>query len=305
MSLMPHKAIEWFSTFALTVLLSHTATAVCPNSTESAEQTLWNVHNCSTSFRTWFRDAFNLQQDHWDEGWGWNQCDPTFAFPKMMNAAYLLTYGLDDDSLGPWHSNRDYYTWASGRRHSFRYEPEDATDAVATAFDGFWRTDRVEMKCPAFNNYTAGVRAGTMLHESTHVIYYRFRHQANNPGSNCANNSPCSDDWIFHALDGYSYGQLTGHKHSMNQIQVEFLCDLSEFARAWVPAAIATQAGLRSTNIMNNRILNPPGWTCGTPRPLHVPTPRPACPSGQKCCEPALPPETGCRICVPAKASCP
>jgi hypothetical protein len=281
MYLLSHRTIQWFCTSILVILLCDTAGAVCPNSTVSAEQALWNVHNCSTTFRAWFRDAFKLKRIVWDigwlnpwykgDGWGWNQCDPKLAFPKMMNAAYLLTYGLQDDSLGPWHSNRDYYTWASGRRHDFQYQPEDANDAAATAFDGFWQTDRVEMKCPAFNNRTAGLRAGTMVHESTHVIYWRFRHQANNPDSNCL--KPCSDNWLFHALGAYSYGQLAGHKHSMNQIQIEFLCDLSEFAHPWVPATIAMRAGNESNYRMNNRILDPPGWTCGLPRPMPVPIP--------------------------------
>jgi hypothetical protein len=295
--------IKWCLTITLVVPASHPAAAVCPNTPEVEERALWSVHNCSANFRTWFRYVFNLQRNHWDEGWGWDECDPRFAFPKMMNSAFLLTYGLQDASLGPWHSNRDYYTWASGRRHRFRYEPEDAGNAVAEAFDGFWRTDRVEMKCPAFNNMTAGIRAGAMPHESTHVIYWRFRHQANTPVSNCP--IPCSDNWFFHALDEYQYGELAGHKHSMNQIETEFLCDLSEFPQPWVPAAIALLARSQSTNIMTNRIRNPPGWTCGTPRPLHVPEPPPLCPSGQKCCEPAPPPDTGCRLCVPANASCP
>jgi hypothetical protein len=222
----------------------------------------------------------------------------------MMNAGFLLTYALDEGVLGPWHINEDYYKWASGRRHGFRYEPEDKTDAFATAFDGFWSTDRVEMKCPSFNSRTAGVRAGTMVHESTHVIYYRWSHQSNNPGSSCGT-TKCSDDWYFHSLGEYAYGQLGGHKHSMNQIQIEFLCDLSEFSPGWVPATITTLANSESTARMNNRILNPPGWTCGMPRPLPVPQPPPLCPSGQKCCEPPVPPETKCRKCVPNKASCP
>jgi len=303
MPALSYRTIAWLWVSAPVVLHSEAAALTCPNRIRTGEQSLWNVHNCSSAFRTWFRHAFNLQRSHWDGAWGWNRCDPTFAFPKMINAGYLLTYGLDDISLGPWHSNRDYYTWASGRRHRFRYEPEDATDAVASAFDGFWQTDRVEMKCPAFNTITAGLRAGNLAHESTHVIYWRFRHQANNPVNNCS--KPCSDDWLLHALDAYSYGQLAGHKHSMNQIQAELLCDLSEFAEPWVPTTIATLAGMRSNSILSNRILNPPGWTCGTPRPLHVPTPRPPCPSGQKCCEPTPPPENGCRLCVPVNASCP
>jgi hypothetical protein len=258
------------------------ARAVCSNTTETAEQTLWNVHNCWTAFRDWFRPYYNFQSSHWDEGWGWDSCDPTLALPKMWNSAYLITYGLRDSTQGPWHSDVDYYRWAAGGQHDFRYEPEDSTDAFAAAFGGFWQTNRVEMMCPSFNSRTAGVRAGTMLHEATHLIYWQWSHQSNPPGSNCTEN--CSDDWFFHALGQYPYGSLAGHKHSMNQIQIEYLCDLGEFSEWWVPAAITNAATTESNSRMTNRIRNPPGWTCGQPRPIYVPPPPPACPSGQRCC---------------------
>ena len=120
---------------------------------------------------------------------------------QAISPAYLITYGLEDWSLGPWHSDVDYYRWAAGSQHDFRFEPEDACcDAYATAFNGWFVTNRVEMKCPSFNGRTAGVRAGTMLHESTHIIYGDafgvWSHQSNPPGSNCS--SDCSDDWYFH-----------------------------------------------------------------------------------------------------------
>lgn len=260
--------------FVLTlVLLPTVAGAVCPNTTETEEQTLWNVHNCWTAFRDWFRPYFNLQSSHWDGGWGWTSCNPTQAFPKMWNSAYLITYGLQDSSLGPWHSDVDYYRWASGNAHGFRYEPEDAGGPYAAAIWGWFTTDRVEMHCPSFNSRTAGVRAGTMLHESTHHITH-WSHQSNLPGSNCGS-TPCSDDWYFHYVNSYPYGQLAGHTHSMVQIQIEWLCDLAEFGEWWVPSQIAAITQSESNNRMNNRIRNPPGWTCGLPRPVYVPPPPP------------------------------
>ena len=268
------KKILWTSllVFAL-VFLPATADAVCSNTTETNEQTLWSMHNCWTAFRDWFRPHFNFQSSHWDEGWGWTSCNPTQAFPKMWNSAYLLTYGLQDSTLGPWHADRDYYRWASGNSHGFRWEPEDATDAFATSWTGWFVTDRVEMKCPSFNSRTAGVRAGTMLHEATHIIYGGafgvWQHQSNPSGSNCTSN--CSDDWYFHNVNSYSYGNLDGHRHSMTQIQIEYLCDLSEFGEWWVPATIATFAGNEANTRMTNRIRNPPGWTCGVPRPVYTP----------------------------------
>jgi hypothetical protein len=255
------------------VLLPAAAGAVCPNTVETDEQALWNIHNGWPAFRDWFRPYFNLQSDHWSGSWGWDSSDPTQAFPKMWDSAYLITYGLEDWSLGPWHSDVDYYRWASGDQHGFRYEPEDATDAYAKSFWGWFVTDRVEMECPSFNNRTAGVRAGTMLHESTHITF-DSSHGSNLPGSNCGSD-PCTDDWFFHYLNSYSYGSLAGHQHSMNQIQIEWLCDLAEFGEWWVPVTTGLIAQSEANDRMVNRIRNPPGWTCGNPRPIYVPPPPP------------------------------
>ena len=256
------------------VLLPAGAGAVCPNTAEVDEQALWNVHACWPAFRDWFRPYFNLQHDHWDGGWGWETCDPTQAFPKTWNSAYLITYSLEDWSLGPWHSDVDYYRWTAGSQHGFRFEPEDATGAYARAIWGYFTTDRVEIMCPSFNNRTAGVRAGTMVHESTHHIYKDLEHQGA-----CG----CIDDWFFHYFGAYPYGSLAGHKHSPVQIQIEWLCDLAEFGEWWVPLTIGTMAQSESNDRMNNRIRNPPGWTCGQPRPVYVPPPPPVC--GNWVCE--------------------
>lgn len=262
-------------------LLPAGAGAVCPNTVETDEQALWNVHACWPAFRDWFRPYFNLQHDHWDGGWGWETCDSTQAFPKMWNSAYLITYGLEDWYLGPWHNDVDYYRWAAGSQHGFRFEPEDVCCSFyAQAVWGVFTTDRVEMACPSFNSRTAGVRAGTMLHESTHHIYKDLSHMSNPPGSNCGS-TPCSDDWYFHYLNSYSYGSLAGHKHSMNQIQIEFNCDLAEFGEWWVPFTIGLLAQSEANSYLANRIRNPPGWTCGQPRPVYTPPPPPVCPNGQ------------------------
>lgn len=243
---------------------------VCDHDVVADELTLWLVHSCWPEFRDWFRPYFNFQADHWQGDWGWDFCDPKQPFPKMWDSAFLLTYGLQDTSLGPWHSDYDYREWSAGSRHGFRYEPEYAFDAIASAFAGWFVTDRVEMKCLGFNNKTAGVRAGTMAHEATHIIYGGsfggWSHQSNPPGSNCTED--CSDDWFFHNLTSYPYGSLAGKLHSMNQIQIEFDCDLAQFGEGWVPNTLRLVAQSEANNRMNNRIRNPPGWTCGLPRPF-------------------------------------
>lgn len=280
-NVMKSRAVTLVFAILLAALAS-TAGAVCPNTTETAEQALFDAHGCWDAFRTWFRSYFNLQSGHWGGGWGWDNCNTTEAFTKMMDSGILITYGLRTNTLGPWHSDVDYYKWAGGSQHDFRFEPEDGTGPFAEAFAGWFQTNRVEMRCPSFNNRTAGVRAGTMLHEATHITYWRWSHGSNNPGSNCSDD--CTDDWFPHYLNSYSYGSLAGHKHSMNQIQIEYLCDLGEFAEGWVPLSISTTASSESNSRMNNRIRTPPAWSCGTPRPIYTPPPASACPNGQRCC---------------------
>ena len=279
------------------------AGAVCQNTSETDGQALWNVHACWPAFRDWFRPYFNLQHDHWDGGWGWETCDPAQAFPKMWNSAYLITYGLEDWALGPWHSDVDYYRWAGGSQHDFRYEPEDIGGIYARAYTGWFTTNRVEMACPGFNGYTAGLRAGVMLHEATHIIYGGWSggwsHQSNPPGSNC--DEPCSDDWYFHYLNSYPYGSLAGNRHSMIQIQIEYNCDLAEFGEWWVPFATGVFSQSEANSYMNNRIRNPPGWTCGQPRPLY--TPPSNCPPGQ-CCGAGCASDCGNGICEYMQGEC-
>jgi hypothetical protein len=57
----------------------------------------------------------------------------------------------------------------------------------------------------------------------------------------------------------------------MNQIEIEFLCDLSTFPDEWVTVDITGGAAERANDILAERILNPPGWTCSEPRPAPWP----------------------------------
>lgn len=170
--------------------------------------------------------------------------------------------------LNPWHTNEEYYRWAAGSLHDFPYVPERDTSANApraTAYRGIWR-DKISMVCPIFDE-TPASRAGTMLHEATHMIYWDFPHQGNLATSNCSD--PCSDNWFFHALRAPQGALTEGQRtHSMNQLQIEYLCDISEFARGSISTNVFNGAQDEADNRMNNRILNPPGWTCGQPRPL-------------------------------------
>jgi hypothetical protein len=189
-----------------------------------------------------------------------------FAGNQLNTASYLHFSALIGVATNSWHTNKEYREWASGRLQDFRYEPEDSDDAVASSIRGSFTTDRVEMKCPAFEDSETADRASTMLHESTHMAYWRFKHQSN-PNDDC--DEPCSDNWFRHGVRETS-GRLgsSSKNHSMVQTQIEFLCDISEFAADDIPLSAYQNARNHANNKMGSRIIDPPGWTCGVPRPL-------------------------------------
>ena len=255
-----------------------------------------------SAFQAAFAEYFNLQEKHWDQGWGWGKPSPNSAFSKMMNAAFLLRAGVDtvvrppavagsgpqqgvDYNLlisshrsipsrsgagRPWHSSSDYTKWAAGSVHGFRYQPRNQTTNAGRRVYGHaimgWRSrDRVEMWCPSLNRTSdPGHRAGTMLHEATHIQYGDWqgvlRHDAGG-----------KDYWYPHTLSDIDLGQLDrargrGLKHSAFQIEVEFLADLSEFPAPWVPLLVSRAARATGNQLIRTRFRNTVPFTIGVPR---------------------------------------
>jgi len=126
--------------------------------------------------------------------------------------------------------------------------------------------DRVEMRCRSIVGEEAGGRAGTMLHESSHMNYWDgpFGIHQDPPWNDCP--TPCVDTWHSHGLvPGGS--PIAVSVHQSTQIEAEFLCDLDQFYRRDLPRA--GSSGLDPNFwVSGMRFINPPGWTCGVPRPL-------------------------------------
>lgn len=253
-----------------------------------------------SAFQAAFAHYFNLQEKHWGDGWGWGKSSPNSAFSKMMNAAFLLRAGVDTGILRPgvaddgpqqvvgynrlvsqrsilprsgarrpWHSGSDYTKWAAGSVHGFRYQPRNQTVSDGHTVYGHaamgWRArDRVEMWCPSLNlTSDAGHRAGTMLHEATHIQYGDWqgvlRHDAGG-----------KDYWYPHTPSDTKLGELDrarGHglNHSAFQIEVEFLADLSEFPAPWVPLLVSRAARATGNQLIRTRFRNTVPFTIGVP----------------------------------------
>lgn len=182
----------------------------------------------------------------------------------FWTAHFTSAIGL---TINSWHTNKEYSDWAAGSLHDFKYTAEDSDEPIAGARRNPVLSDRVAMMCPSFQQSPAE-RAATMLHEATHMNFWPFEHQDNPPGSICT--EPCSDNWYFHGVrDPAGALNASDQNHSMNQLIIEYLCDISEFAGSDVPHSAYLDAQNQANNNMSIRILNPPGWTCGIPRPLY------------------------------------
>jgi hypothetical protein len=104
-----------------------------------------------------------------------------------------------------------------------------------------------------------------MIHEASHIIYSNWlgvwQHETHPVyGGN-------ADYWYYHGVNEYPPGSLNkDKKHSMYQIQMEYLSDLAEFPAKLVPLSVCVNAlGLANTYFY--AIIDPP-WKPGEPRPF-------------------------------------
>lgn len=198
-------------------------------------------------------------------------------------AHYTAAIGL---TVNPWHGNVEYSEWAAGSLHHFPYKPTDNDNLAADSTRWiFCSKERVCFGCIGFNGVGPAERASCMLHEATHMNYDDFDHEDNIPGvtgGGC--DEPCTDYWIFHGVKdpngcicggigeagacSFGTGYVISFTHSPYQIQAEYLCDIGEFPSWDVPFSVYNGTTARANTYLTDRILNPPGWSCGQPRPL-------------------------------------
>jgi hypothetical protein len=244
---------------------------------QQARALLFSRHQCSPATLAIVRQLYQFNERHWDQGWGWDRCsanDSRFEFPRIVDAIYLLRHGIDQPAFGGWHDSANYARVPTGqgrddsnRRHSYRHEPELATDAPMTAFRGWFKTDRVEIKCPGFDMRPADV-ARALLHEAEHIINGgRFGGQPHQTTGTCIK----CDRWHDHPVTDPSEPYAIRSTHSMIQIEIEYSCDLSTFHADWITFPVIVVAARTANSLLSTKILNPPGWRCGVPRPMPWP----------------------------------
>lgn len=262
--------------------------AVCNQSSASqADRDLWAIHGCWQDFYLWEYRAYDERQSDWNSR-GWNDaCNINMEFTKHWNASYLVTYGLADANCCSFHGTVDYRAAgeaAGSNYHSSLYH--DATDDTTIFGSWTWElfgANKLSTSCLLYNSSVANAnpasRVGDYIHEGWHG--WMDKHNYNNGscgGHRCGPQGACTltsgcDYFYFHGIGAYAFGAMwqddgtPNRFHSPNQAQVEFLCDVNQYPKSWVPASVRIAARNDANQRAAQRFINGPGYSCGDPRP--------------------------------------
>lgn len=274
-------------TFVAVVLvlgIASPAEAVCNQTAASqADRDLWNTHGCWHDFYLWHYRAYDTPYSDWkNRGWS-DACNSRFEYPKHWNSAYLITYGLQDNWYNSFHGTSDYRAVAeaaSSRYHKrIHHKPVDRTDIYGSYSPS---SGAVSTSCLLYNpgesNANPAARAGTMIHEGWHAWYHKYNYKqgsagGHHPGPQGACTINGCDYFYFHGIGRYAFGSLwytdgtAARFHSPNQVQVEFLCDVADFPKPWVPKSVRETAAADANRRATQRFINGPGYRCGQKRP--------------------------------------
>lgn len=272
---------------AASLVVATPAAAVCNQTAAStADRDLWNIHGCWTDFFLWSYRAYDQRSGDWS-GRGWNDaCNVNLEFPKHWNAAYLVTYGLLDNLSQSFHGTVDYRAAgeaASSRFHDSQYHvASDRTDIFGAWNWELFGPNKLTTACPLYNatvsNANPASRGGDFVHEGWHAWMDKYDYDngsvgGHRPGPQGACTVNGCDYFYFHGIGAYAFGAMwetdgTANRfHSPNQAQVEYLCDVADQPKSWVPASVRQAAQADANTRAAQRFINGPGYTCGSPRP--------------------------------------
>lgn len=267
--------------FAGLLTMPNLAWAVCDQTGASqADRDLWATHGCWQDFFLWQYRAYDMNGDDWANR-GWNDaCNRNLEYPKHWNAAYLVTYGLIDSNAQSFHGTIDYRATAEAASSNFhnhlRHVPTDRTDIFGSYSGG-----KVATACPLYDpavaNANPASRGGDFMHEGWHAYFDKYGWNNGSVGGHRPKQGNCTVDgcdyFYFHGIGAYAFGAMwqndgTANRfHSPNQVQVEYLCDVADQPKAWVPNSVRLAAQNDANTRAGERFINGPGYRCGDPRP--------------------------------------
>ncbi len=278
--------VACFSAIGVLVASATWAQATCNQSSSSAaEQDLWNTHGCWNDYFLWSYKAYKMRRSDFIER-GWNDaCNINKEFAKHWNASYLITYGLADNNEFSFHGTGDYRGVAEARsssyHSSFYHDVDDGTSPLGKFVYNPFTTNEIVTLCglytATFGGANPAARAGVFMHEGWHGWLSKYDWSNGScSGHHCGPTGNCTksncDYFYFHGIGAFAFGQLWKGDppeffHTPYQLQVEFLCDVSDYPQSWVPASVRLAAQAHANARAADRFINGPGYFCGAARP--------------------------------------
>ncbi len=261
------------------------ALAVCNQSVVStADQQLWNVHGCWKDFFLWQYKAYDTRGSDWSNRGFFDACNSKLEYPKHWSASYLVTYGLLDSLSSSFHGTVDYRMTAEAPTSLSKprtYSTAIDDTSVFGAYIPHSGPDEVQTSCLLYNtalvNGNPASRAGDFMHEGWHGWMRKYGWNNGSVGGHRPKQGKCTvngcDYFYFHGIGAYAFGAMyqtngtASRFHSPNQVQVEFLCDVADLSKNWVPASVRLASKSDANQRSDERFINGPGFKCGSPRP--------------------------------------
>jgi hypothetical protein len=126
-------------------------------------------------------------------------------------------------------------------------------------------------------NANPGSRGGDFMHEGWHAYFDKYGWNNGNVGGHRPTQGNCTavgcDYFYFHGIGAYAFGAMWQNDgtakrfHSPNQVQVEYLCDVADYPKSWVPNSVRLAAQNDANTRAAQRFINGPGYHCGDSRP--------------------------------------
>lgn len=281
----------------------------CQNISCPDPNALQGTGNRQWSFFIQHDDRWHLDNNEWS---GNGKSDTVFydanqPYSKMLNAAYVVYFGLKDDPDKQLHGTQDYVNELAAPDndyHSKFFRSMDLTDGNL----GKWSIsptiigdDEINLACSLFDT-SGGVdnniifRIDTNLHEAWHawehanIHFGSIDHKDGPQGSCSVSGEEVCDPFYSHDLASYHpFGRLkeggfsTGpgcapqrfcagvidpnHFHSPTQVEWEFMCDLVASHADWVTNDIVFAAGV-AQNLDTQYFIQTPPFDCGVMSPI-------------------------------------
>ena len=143
-----------------------------------------------------------MRQEHWDNGFGFQDCcNLDLPLGRTFAAMFLLTYSAEDYAKNTGDFSGNALRWAfpytathAGHLEALCYKP----GSTPGQWGAWGYGDRIELYLPYFYNFDVVTRAATLLHESRHN-----GGKSHDGGTGCPRGASCDTNWGYEGANMY------------------------------------------------------------------------------------------------------